>query len=92
MKAPIVFVATALTSILVLACANPDTQPKLTWLRADGSPATRAELEAAKQQCMASTASNQDPAHPKSQFHAYGSAIVQCVEGKGYKLVDEDQP
>ena len=81
----------ALAAILALACASPD-RPKLTWLRADGTPATRAELQAAKQECLASTSTNPSSPHPRVEHQAYAQRVVQCVQAKGYQLVDEDQP
>ena len=92
MKAPIASAGTALAAIVVLACASPDTKPRATWLRADGSPATRAELEAAKQECLASTPTDPDSPHPHVEHQAYGLKIIQCVQSKGYQLVDEDKP
>jgi hypothetical protein len=92
MKAPIASFGTALVAIVALACASSDTKPKLTWLRADGSPATRAELETAKQECLASTPTDPNSPHPHVEHHAYGAKIVQCVQSKGYQLVDEDKP
>jgi hypothetical protein len=92
MKAPIASAGTALAAIVVLSCASPDTKARATWLRADGSPATRAELEAAKQECFASTRADPDPVHPGAEHQAYGLKITQCVQSKGYQLVDEDKP
>ncbi|HME70228.1 MAG TPA: hypothetical protein VKM54_10225 [Myxococcota bacterium] len=92
MKAPIASAGTALAAIVVLACASPDTKPRLTWLRADGTPATHAELQAAKEECLASTPTDPDSSHPRLEHHAYGSKIIQCVQNKGYQLVDEDKP
>lgn len=91
MKALIASTSTALVAILGLACASPETRPKLTWLRSDGSPATRAELEAAKEECLAQTPTDPASPHPRVEHHAYGSKIIQCVESKGYQLVDEEK-
>jgi hypothetical protein len=90
MKALFASAAIALAATLALACATPD-KPKLTWLRADGTPATRAELQAAKQECLASTSTATDSPHPHVEHQAYAQKIVQCVQNKGYQLVDEDQ-
>jgi hypothetical protein len=59
-------------------------QPRFTWLRADGTSAPRAELEAAKKECQAS--SRDDPSSP-----FYGPNIMQCVQSKGYQLVEDKQ-
>jgi hypothetical protein len=91
MKALIASAGIASAAILALACATPD-KPKLTWLRADGTPATRAELQAAKEECLASTPTDPSTPHPRAEHQAYAQKIVQCVQGKGYQLVDEDQP
>ncbi len=91
MKAPTASAGTALAAIALLACASADTKPRLTWLRADGTPASRAELEAAKEECLAATPTDPASQHPKVEHHAYGAKIVQCVQSKGYQLVDEDQ-
>jgi len=90
MKALIASAGIASAALLALACASPD-QPKLTWLRADGTPATRAELQAAKEACLASTPTDPNTPHPRAEHQAYGQKIVQCVQAKGYQLVDEDQ-
>jgi hypothetical protein len=90
MKVLLASSGTALAAILALACASPD-KPRLTWLRADGTPATRAELQAAKQECLASTSTDPNSPHPRAEHQAYAQKIVQCVQGKGYQLVDEDQ-
>jgi len=76
-----------LAAFLAIACATQ--APTLSWKRADGTPATRAELETAKQECLASTPGSPDPAHPRAQHQAYGQQIIQCIQGKGYQLVDE---
>lgn len=59
-------------------------QPRFAWLRADGTPAPRAELEAAKKECQAS--SRDDPSSP-----FYGPNIMVCVQSKGYRLVEDKQ-
>ncbi|HYB13040.1 MAG TPA: hypothetical protein VEG67_06190 [Myxococcota bacterium] len=92
MKARIAFAGTALAAIAAFACASTDTKPKLTWLRADGTPATREELKAARDECLATTPSDPSSPHPHSEHQAYGAKILQCVQSKGYQLVDEDQP
>jgi len=89
MRAPVASVVT-LVAIVAIACATQ--APSLTWKRADGTPATRAELEAAKQECLASTPSSPDPAHPRAQHQAYGQQVIQCIQSKGYQLVDESTP
>ncbi|HTF36489.1 MAG TPA: hypothetical protein VK714_22630 [Myxococcota bacterium] len=92
MKPLIASTGTALLAIVGLACASPDTRPKLTWLRTDGTPATRAELQAAKEECLAQTPTDTASPHPRVEHQAYGSKIIQCVQSKGYQLVDEDKP
>jgi hypothetical protein len=57
-------------------------QRRFTWLRSDGTPALRAEIEVAREQCRAS--SREDPGSP-----FYAPDIMQCVQSKGYRLVEE---
>jgi hypothetical protein len=57
-------------------------QRRFTWQRSDGTPALRAEIEVAREQCRAS--SREDPGSP-----LYAAAIMQCVQSKGYRLVEE---
>ena len=59
-------------------------QPRFTWRRADGTPAPRAELDAARKECQASS-----PDDPSSAF--YGPNIMQCVQSKGYQLVEDKE-
>jgi hypothetical protein len=59
-------------------------QPKFTWVRTDGTPAPLAELEAAREECRAS--SHNEPGSP-----LYSAEVMQCVQGKGYRLVEEKQ-
>jgi hypothetical protein len=90
MKALLASAGIVSVAVLALACASPD-KPRLTWLRADGTPATREELQAAKQECLASTPTDPNSPHPGAEHQAYAQKIVQCVQAKGYQLVDEDQ-
>jgi len=63
--------------------AEKANEPRFTWLRSDGTPAPTAELEAAKAECR--TASRDDPSSPR-----YAVNVLQCVQSKGYRLVEED--
>jgi len=80
-------------AVALVGCATArDSQPKLVWQRADGSPASRAELSAAKDACVASTKPDTAAAHPQGERHAYAAQVVACVESKGYRLVEEPTP
>ena len=59
-------------------------QPRFTWVRADGTPAPREELEAAKKECQGT--SRDDPSSP-----FYGPNIMLCVQSRGYQLVEDKQ-
>jgi len=77
----------------LLGCATGgDAQPKLVWQRADGSPATGAELSAAKQACVAGTPADATSAHPTGERHEYAAQVFACIESKGYRLVEDPAP
>ena len=58
-------------------------EPRFTWLRSDGTPASRTDLEAARKECQG--ISREDPSSP-----LYGPNILECIQTKGYRLVEED--
>lgn len=92
MKTPVASAGTVVAGIAVRACARSDMKRRLTWLRAEGTPATHAELQAAKDECLASVPADPASTHPRLERQAYGQKVLQCVQGKGYQLVDEDTP
>jgi len=57
-------------------------EPRFTWLRSDGTSASRMELEAARKECQG--ISRDDPSSP-----LYGPNILECIQSKGYRLVEE---
>jgi len=85
--------ALALASALAACASTEGAGSKLVWVRAgDGRPAEHAALEAAKQSCAQTT----DPAPGGVNRHyahiEYTAPIVDCMRGKGYRLVDVAQP
>jgi len=58
-------------------------EPRFTWLRSDGTSASRTELEATRKECQG--ISRDDPSSP-----LYGPNILECIQSKGYRLVEED--
>ena len=89
MKALLASCGPALAALVLLGCA--DTKPRLMWLRTDGSPATREELQAAKEECLAQTPTDPATPHPRVEHQAYGAKIIQCIQSKGYQLVEEEK-
>jgi len=71
-------------------CASPgDGGPKLAWVRAgDGRPAERAALEAAEQSCAQTTDPNPGAVNRHYPQIVYTGTIIDCMRGKGYRLVD----
>ena len=58
-------------------------EPRFTWLRSDGTSASRTELEKARKECQG--ISRDDPSSP-----LYGPNILECIQSKGYRLIEED--
>ncbi len=84
--------AAAGIAVMLGGCAHDDAHPKLVWQHEDGTPATRAELSAAKDACIASTPPDASSPHPRGERHQYAAQVVACIESKGFRLAEEPTP
>ncbi len=77
----------ALLACASFACATSGRE--LTWVRADGSPAPAAEIDAAKNACTQEVDPRRGPGAERYAHHEYAGKIVSCIETKGFKLVEK---
>jgi len=79
-----------LAAIAALGCSSTGaSQPKLVWLRDDGTPATREELFAARDACFETVNAGKIAREEPRRGHIeYAGRVVDCVKAKGYHLVD----
>ena len=80
----IAFVAGALAT----GCAGPSKATEARWARADGGPASDEEIDSAFSACKRSQKA--DPSTSElQQSVAWGTAVVKCMEQRGYVLVPQ---
>jgi|GEM_PF-1964560 len=78
-----------LVAALALGCAGTGaTQPKLVWVRDDGTPAERAELIAARNACFETVNASAIPLERRWGHVEYAGQVVDCIKSKGYHLVE----
>jgi hypothetical protein len=77
-----------LAAIAALGCSSTGaSQPKLVWLRDDGTPATRAELLAARDACFETVDARKISSRWRG-YVEYAGQVIDCIKAKGYHLVD----
>jgi len=81
--------ATLLAAVAALACAGAgSSQPKLVWVRDDGTPAERDEILAARDACRAQVDVGKIQVSRRFGHTEYVSQVIDCIKAKGYHLVD----
>jgi hypothetical protein len=73
---------------LSLGCAGGSSGPKLVWVHEDGTPASRAEIVAARDECIETTDPSSHSGARRMAHIEWAGRVIECVEGKGFKLVD----
>jgi len=78
-----------LAALAVLGCAGTGaSQPKLVWVRDDGTPAEREELIAARDACFGTVDASKIPLGRRWGHTEYAGQVIDCIKSKGYHLVD----
>jgi hypothetical protein len=78
-----------LAAIATLGCSSTGaSQPKLVWLRDDGTPATREELLAARDACSETVDAKKISPQRRFGYVEYTGQVTDCIKAKGYHLVD----
>ena len=78
-----------LAAIAALGCSSTGaSQPKLVWVRDDGTPAERAELLAARDACFETVNASEILPERRRGHIEYAGRVIDCIKAKGYHLVD----
>ena len=78
-----------LAAIAALGCSSTGaSQPKLVWVRDDGTPAERAELLAARDACFQTVSASKISPQRHLGHIEYAGQVIDCIKTKGYHLVD----
>jgi len=86
------FMWAVLAAAVALGCQHfGSNQPRLIWVKDDGTPAERAELIAARDACIETVDVSGTVIDRRWGHVEYAGQIIDCIKSNGYHLIDEPE-
>jgi len=78
-----------LAAITALGCGHfGSNQPKLIWVKDDGTPVEREELIAARDACVKTVNAGDIVVDRRWGHVEYAGQVIDCIKSNGYHLID----
>jgi len=81
-----------LLAATIAACAAKAPATRVVWTKTDGSVAAQADLETAAAACRAETGEKGEPYTGRFANIEWATAMLDCMEEKGFQRVEEPLP